>query len=1049
MQRLNTTILLLCSTVVVCLGQYGTNNVLYEVGQDLAFISVVLTADLDMDGDNDVIATGKGNHTIAWFENDGTGDFGMKQVITNQFNSVTDIAIADFDGDGIPDLAATSGGENRVLWFRNDGSGTFTIGDTVTNTAMGATSVSTGDLDNDGDIDIVSSSQTDNKVSWYANDGAGNFSEETILSIAVNNAQKVQAADMNEDGLIDIIASAPHLNSILAFVNLGGGSFTGAVVITDESFFVKDFFIADMDNDGDSDILTRSANFSTLHYGLYYYRFNGTVFESSPVVINSEYDPFGGFTVADMDGDEDMDIVLFDNRHSQLHLYTNDGEGSFPPPEAIGLPGSSYPGLLHAGDIDGDDKADLLFEYSNDISWMGNDHIQGMSVEDTLHLITSNDSISIKDKLVIKDIDGDRDLDILVRQWKEQSFTSEYSVIQGDGNGGFQIPSVIVEHTSEFPRRWEDDFFFSCIDADTLPDIIQEIGSNTIIWFRNLGGGIFQQDPVIYQINGFTNLEIQEVIDIDGDGDNDLLCVIKNDTGKFSAIQFNDGTGSFDISILDGPAFEPSSNVKILTGDMDNDGDLDIMGGFLNGNIFLLRYENMGNGTFHPGISQLVPHSFFGIKNFLPAAADLEGDGDDELFMTYAFYNPTGFHGAPEYFHHYYIYDLGDPGLESIVEYSIWPHGFTSGSFNSSPYTEFEVVYEDYNRDGNIDLLTVKSDLSGIHWLLGDGLGLFPTSIQVDDVRIFNSGDGFPDGIGTALMTADVEQDGDRDVFVFDKSSLSSGSRIDWYRNISVLPDVDDDGFDLLADCDDNNPDIGDQLPVPDLGPDTELCEGEALQFSNLNIVEGATYQWAGPDGFASPDSDPLIDPVGLENSGTYSLVIYLNDCVSPEGTTDVTIFELPSVYLEQDGLELTASGDDIFSYQWFDVAGVIHGATESVFTVENTGDYFVEVVDLNGCYAFSDTVSVVATALPDHSLASRISVYPNPVSASENLIVKMPYDQNVQYVIYDITGHPVESDILSQATSAIELSSFKSGVYLLEFTNGSNRHTFKIIVIN
>ena len=44
----------------------------------------VHTADLDGDGDADVLSAGQGDNKIAWYENLGGGSFGPQQVITTQ-----------------------------------------------------------------------------------------------------------------------------------------------------------------------------------------------------------------------------------------------------------------------------------------------------------------------------------------------------------------------------------------------------------------------------------------------------------------------------------------------------------------------------------------------------------------------------------------------------------------------------------------------------------------------------------------------------------------------------------------------------------------------------------------------------------------------------------------------------------------------------------------------------------------------------------------------------------------------------------------------------
>ena len=81
--------------------------------------------------------------------------------------STGEVHTADLDGDGDVDILATSGG---VVWYENtDGDGSFSTGTDITSSADGAKSVYAADLDGDGDIDVLSGSYNDDRVVWYEN----------------------------------------------------------------------------------------------------------------------------------------------------------------------------------------------------------------------------------------------------------------------------------------------------------------------------------------------------------------------------------------------------------------------------------------------------------------------------------------------------------------------------------------------------------------------------------------------------------------------------------------------------------------------------------------------------------------------------------------------------------------------------------------------------------------------------------------------------------------------------------------------------------------
>ena len=64
---------------------------------------------------------------------------------------------ADVDGDGDIDVLSASFGNPEVRWYENDGSGNFTQ-HTVNDTVEGAYNVFAADVDGDGDMDVLSAS---------------------------------------------------------------------------------------------------------------------------------------------------------------------------------------------------------------------------------------------------------------------------------------------------------------------------------------------------------------------------------------------------------------------------------------------------------------------------------------------------------------------------------------------------------------------------------------------------------------------------------------------------------------------------------------------------------------------------------------------------------------------------------------------------------------------------------------------------------------------------------------------------------------------------
>eukprot|EP00944_MAST-04C_sp_MAST-4C-sp1_P003125 g3125.t1 len=187
--------------------------------------SSVYAADIDGDGDIDVLSASSSDNKISWYENmDGKGTFSIQNIISTQANGASSVYAADIDGDGDIDVLSASSSDNKISWYENmDGKGTFSIQNIISTQANGASSVYAADIDGDGDIDVLSASSSDNKISWYENmDGKGTFSIQNIISTQANGASSVYAADIDGDGDIDVLSASTKDTKISWYENING-----------------------------------------------------------------------------------------------------------------------------------------------------------------------------------------------------------------------------------------------------------------------------------------------------------------------------------------------------------------------------------------------------------------------------------------------------------------------------------------------------------------------------------------------------------------------------------------------------------------------------------------------------------------------------------------------------------------------------------------------------------------------------------------------------------------------------------------------------------
>ena len=79
----------------------------------------VKLSDIDGDGDYDVCAAE--SSSITWYENLGAGNFGSKNTLRSIYNPRS-VYVADLDMDGDMDIMSSG---TSIRWFENTGGGNF------------------------------------------------------------------------------------------------------------------------------------------------------------------------------------------------------------------------------------------------------------------------------------------------------------------------------------------------------------------------------------------------------------------------------------------------------------------------------------------------------------------------------------------------------------------------------------------------------------------------------------------------------------------------------------------------------------------------------------------------------------------------------------------------------------------------------------------------------------------------------------------------------------------------------------------------------------
>ena len=336
--------------------------------------SSVRAADLDGDGDIDVISASYMDDKIAWYENDGASPPNFtERVISTTADFVFGVFAVDLNGDGDIDVLSASRDDDKIAWYENDGGSPPSFTERVISTTRdGAITVFATDLDGDGDIDVISASVFDGAIAWYENDGASPPSfTERVVSIAAFPVS-VFATDLDGDGDVDILSASSFDDTIAWYVNDGGSppSFTEREIST-TTVGAASVFATDVDGDGDTDIVS-AAEFG--HEIAWHENDGGTppIFTQRLISI-STLRPLFVFA-ADVDGDGDIDVLSAAFTNDKIAWFENDG-GS-PPAFTERVISTSADGAISviAVDLDGDGDTDVLSASHLDdkIAWYEN-----------------------------------------------------------------------------------------------------------------------------------------------------------------------------------------------------------------------------------------------------------------------------------------------------------------------------------------------------------------------------------------------------------------------------------------------------------------------------------------------------------------------------------------------------------------------------------------------------------------------------------------------------------------------------------------------------
>ncbi len=719
------------------IGQNPIQNII--VNETFNGACSVHAADMDNDGDIDVLGAAFNDGEISWWENDGTGSFGSI-VSIDTFTGVSLISAAYINIDSSIDVIAAGG--NEISYWINDGTpadGGWTK-NTITNSFTNVSSIIASDLDDDGDMDIVGAAEGA-PLSWWRNEAGTISAVRNTIKTGFHNS--VYAAKINGDNYPDVITSWD--NTVSLVINDGTPYDGGWTVYQVDTNFenVKSVIAADLDGDGDNDIIGIASG-STDEIA-WWKNTDGNGTFGPRIIIDTQFDDPVSLYAADLDNDNDTDLVVAGG--NMVVWFENNGTGSF---GAGNLVDSAFKGAnsIFTADFDGDGFKDILGARTWDPWWgdLNYGTISWWKIKSEWYRNTLDNEFSASSFVISYDLDGDGDMDVIgsaendgIAWWENKGndyylknticsdceYTYSLYAVDVDSDGDMDILSALeidgilwIENSDMVDGNdadtdpdpgtgngtmWKEHLIYdlggdcSVFAADMNGDHIIDVlgaayGSGQLGWWEN--DNTYPDDGTVWNSH-LWNIGTANWITsayIDNDNYPDLVAASSSGLVWWENI---DGTGSFPNPTVDYPSGSrhridtsfTSANM-VLAIDIDKDDDIDLIGAAGGSTDEIAWYENNGDGTF--GSRQTIAANFDGAVSVY--VADINGDGYLDVI------------GA-----------AGDAGKISWWENvngscSTWrEHPVTIGFGNVS-----SVSAADVDGDGDVDILGTSKDRNEI-----------------------------------------------------------------------------------------------------------------------------------------------------------------------------------------------------------------------------------------------------------------------------------------------------------------------------------------------
>jgi len=718
----------------------------------------VYAADIDSDGNTDIISTSFDDGKVTWYQGFGPlGLFSKQKIITKDADGAAAVHVSDLDNDGDKDIISgsyekiTTEGDDKLAWYENRGNGDFSDQKVIEDrfdSRGGVWSVFAVDVNNDGLKDIVFTVGDDfggnivsGEIGWYKNEGNGSFSSDYNLIAEDVGAESVYAGDPDGDSNMDVLSKSSE-EEIAWYLN-SDGSFSGNKKMNVPGGS-EDLYYADIDGDGTRDVLSSSRD------KVSWYKISdepdATFSWSNEKIVAEDVDNAESIYPADLDGDSDLDVLSAERGTNKISAYENKGEEGFT--ELVITTEANEARSVHAADFYGDGDPDVVAASSGDdkVALHENQISEGDGFNEPDILTSREKSLENLSSVHAVDLTGDDAKDILSASYVGFEGDGRDKIVwyENFGDGSFSKQKVITNNANGARTVHASD-----LDVDGDKDIVfgssrisQGPGKDQVAWIENEGGELFSDKKLIASDPEVSGVFSVHTADIDGDIFSDVLSV-SEDLDKISWYE-NNGSGDFSgqkvINIPDdrsGNSGNADGPQSVYTADLDGDGDEDVLSASENDGK-IAWYENInGEGSFSD--QKVITTDASGAQSV--HTGDIDGDEDQDVFAG----------GANE------VTWYENDGKGSFSDQKQVSQGLTRVRSIRSAYLDL---------DGKVEIVSGSSEGLIFH-KMSSSFG----SISFEDENID------PEGTGD-IYVSDLDGDGDLDLLAgLDNSTVA------WYEN--------------------------------------------------------------------------------------------------------------------------------------------------------------------------------------------------------------------------------------------------------------------------